>query len=60
MDRMEMLANAMIIIIWQCINVSNQYLAQLKLTQCCGSIISERWKWEKKDDLLYYLKYLKK
>ena len=36
---MEVLANAMVKIILQFINVSNQYIVHLKLTQCYVSII---------------------
>lgn len=34
-------ANAMMVIILQYINVSNQHIIHLKLTQCCVSIISQ-------------------
>ena len=39
-DMMEVLDNAMVIIILQCISVSNQHIVHIKLTSCYMSIIS--------------------
>ena len=38
---MEALANAMVVIILQYINVSNQHILYLKLAQCYMSVIAQ-------------------
>ena len=67
-DGIEVLANAMMIIILQYINVSSQYIVYRKLIQCYMSIVSQFFKIQKRQKMKvdfspvakYFLKYREK